>query len=174
MKKLYIDIETTGLITYQARICQIGLIWETDDFTDEKSILINPTIIIPENATKIHKITNEMVHNAQTFCDISLKLKSLFDKADCVIAYNGVNYDIPILKYEFLRCGIDLEFNNIVDPYLVWNKMEKKKLKDAYKRFVGEELDGAHDALIDIQATKKVLENMCKIYNCKIEDLINL
>lgn len=174
MKRLYIDIETTGLIIYEARIVQLGIIWQVNDFVDEKSILINPTIDIPENSTKIHGITNEYVKDAPLFKDIAPKLKTLFDKADCIIGYNAISYDIPILKYEFLRAGYDIEIKNVIDPYIIWGKMEKKKLKDAYKRFVGDDLEGAHNALNDIRATKKVLENMCKTYSCDMDDLIGL
>ena len=173
MRKLFIDIETTGLCLYTARICQIGIIWEDGDFMDQKSILVNPGVLIPEAATNVHKITNSLVGDKPYFKDIANKLKSLINKSDIIIAYNGIAYDIPILKYEFLRCGIDIEFNNIVDPYLVWNKMEKKKLKDYYYRFTGSQLENAHDAIYDIMATRDALEGMCKAYNCKIEDLIN-
>jgi len=172
MKVLYIDIETTGLITYHARICQIGIVWEHDGFVDEKSILINPTIPIPEEATRVHKIKDEDVQYAQTFKEIAPKLKSLFDKADVVIGYNIEAYDMPIIMYEFLRCGIELDEVKIIDVYKLWTKLEKRRLKDAYKRFIGDDMDGAHDALNDIKATKKVLEGMMKSYNFNINDCI--
>lgn len=174
MKALYIDIETTGLIIYQARICQIGLIWDNDSFSDEKSILINPLVPIPEQASKVHKITDDMVQNAQTFSEIAPKLKTLIDKADVIIGYNIIAYDWPIIKYEFFRAGIDIEDKPFIDVYKIWNQLEKKKLKDAYKRFVGDDMSGAHDALVDIQATKKVLEGMMKSYNFNMNDCIGL
>lgn len=176
MKALYIDLETTGLVTYNARICQIGLIWEHGGFTDEKSILINPMIPIPQEASKIHKITDDMVQSAQTFADIAPKLKSLFDKADIIVGYNIINYDYPILAYEFLRCGIELDQPQLVDVYKLWQQLEKRKLKDAFRRFVGEEMDedGSHNALYDIKATKKVLEGMMKSYNFTIDDCLGL
>ena len=36
----------------------------------------------------------------------------------------------------------------------------------------GDDMDGAHDALNDIKATKKVLEGMMKSYNFNINDCI--
>jgi DNA polymerase III subunit epsilon len=174
MKVLFIDLETTSLNLYKARICQIGLIWQDGEFIDQKTIMVNPNIPIPEECTKIHNITNEMVKDCPTMKEILPKLSKLINKADVIIGYNLVAYDIHVLKYEFLRNGYDFDDNiSLVDVYLIWNKLEKKKLKNAYKRFIGEEMENSHDAGADILATKKVLDAMMKSYNFRIEDVIN-
>ena len=65
--------------------------------------------------------------------------------------------------YEFLRCGIELDEVKIIDVYKLCTKLEKRRLKDAYKRFIGDDMDGAHDALNDIKATKKELIKLIKM-----------
>ena len=57
-----LDLETTGLSTTQDRIIEIGLVKRLSDGTvEEFSCLINPEMARPEEATKVHSITDEMV-----------------------------------------------------------------------------------------------------------------
>jgi DNA polymerase-3 subunit epsilon len=159
MKQLYIDLETTGLEVQKARICQIGLIY----LNKEKSILINPTIHIPQEASNIHKIYDEMVLNSPTFADISKPLYKLILDCDFVIGYNIRKYDWLILYIEFLRIGIELPHKPIIDVYEQVKLFEPtKKLKDVYLRYFNKQLENSHSALEDIIATKKVYEYLLK------------
>lgn len=58
----FVDLETTGLDVNKDRIVQIGI---KKLIQNEKPIyflkLVNPTIPIPVEATKVHGITDEMV-----------------------------------------------------------------------------------------------------------------
>lgn len=159
MKLLFIDLETTSLEVQKAKIVQIGLIYQNK----EKSILVNPTIQIPQEATNVHKITDQMVLNSPTFSDISKPLLSLINDCDAIVGYNIRKYDWPILYIEFLRCGIELPHKTIIDVYELISEIERsRKLKDVYLRLIGEKLEDAHDALIDITATKKIYEEILK------------
>jgi len=159
MKQLYIDLETTGLEVQKARICQIGLIYKNK----QKSVLINPSIHIPQEASNIHKIYDEMVLNSPTFTDISKPLYKLILDCDFVVGYNIRKYDWPILYIEFLRIGIELPHKPIIDVYEMISDIEKsRRLKDVYLRLTGNKLEGIHDALNDIIATKKVYEEILK------------
>lgn len=159
MKLLFLDLETTGLEVQKARICQIGLIYQNK----EKSILINPTIEIPQEASNVHKITDQMVLNAPIFTDISNSLLNLINDCDAVVGYNIRKYDWPILYIEFLRIGITLPNKTLIDVYeMIYDIEKSKKLKDVYLRLTGNKLEDAHDALNDIIATKKVYEEILK------------
>lgn len=159
MKQLFIDIETTSLETYKARICQIGLIYEDIN----KTILINPGISIPPETSKIHGIYNHMVQNAQTFQDISKSLFNIINKCDSIVGYNIRKYDWPILYIEFLRCGIELPNKTLIDVYELVDSYEpNKKLNSVYLRYFGENIQNAHDAGSDILATKKIYEYILK------------
>lgn len=155
MKLLFIDLETTALEVQKAKIVQIGLIY----LDKSKSILINPTIPIPQEASNIHKITDEMVLNAPTFSELANPILNIIKDCDAIVGYNCRRYDIPILYIEFLRCGIEMPQKPIIDVYEIISDLEKsRKLKDVYLRLVGEKLDGAHSAIEDIKATKKIYE----------------
>ena len=159
MKLLFLDLETTSLEVQKAKIVQIGLIYNNK----EKSILVNPTITIPQEATNVHKITDQMVLNAPTFSDISNPLLNIINDCDAIAGYNCKRYDIPILYIEFLRCGIEMPNKPVIDVYELISEIERsRKLKDVYLRLTGNKLDGAHSALEDIKATKTVYEEILK------------
>ena len=40
---------------------------------------------------------------------------------------------IHLTQYHILRCGIELDEVKIIDVYKLWTKLEKRRLKDAYK-----------------------------------------
>ena len=155
MKLLFIDLETTALEVQKARICQIGLIY----LDKSKSILINPTISIPQEASNIHKITDQMVLNAPKFSDISKQLYSLILDCDYIVGYNCRSFDIPILYIEFLRLGIEMPQKPIIDVYEQVKLFEpSKKLSDVYLRYFNKKLENSHSALEDIKATKMIYE----------------
>lgn len=156
---LYLDLESTSLKTYQARICEIGIIF--GDY--KKRILINPEVEIPEVCTKIHGITNEMVKAAPTFKQIAPNLLNLIMKADYIGGYNVRNYDYALLHTEFLRCGIEMPEKPIIDVYEIASELLKsKKLKDVFRILTGHELKNAHSAMADIEATKLIHEIIIK------------
>jgi DNA polymerase-3 subunit epsilon len=159
------DLETTSVDTETARIVQIAAIKiNHDGSTEEKNLLINPTIPIPLETSEIHGITDEMVKNAPTFKQVAQSMKNWFKGCD-VAGFNSDSYDIPVISAEMERCGItflDWEFN-LVDVMKMYRHFYPNKLTDIYKRFTGKELEDAHDALGDVKATmvvmKHILEN---------------
>jgi DNA polymerase III epsilon subunit-like protein len=72
MKKIIIDIETTGINPRNDRILEIGIIEvENWKIINEFSTLLNPKVKISENAYKVHKISEKMLIDAPTFEEIS-------------------------------------------------------------------------------------------------------
>lgn len=158
------DLESTGVDTESARIVQIAAIKRNVDGTkEEKNFLINPTIPIPIECTEIHGITDEMVKDAPTFKQIAKSVKNWFK--DCDIAgFNSDVYDIPLLCAEMDRAEvifIDWELN-LVDVLKMYRNFYSNRLTDIYKRFTGEELEDAHNALNDVRATDVVLDYILK------------
>jgi DNA polymerase-3 subunit epsilon len=164
------DLETSGLDVNKARIVE-ATFYNTE--TGEKHYyLLNPQIPIPEQATKIHTITNEMVMNQPTFKDIYKELHFILHKK-ILVGYNSVNYDTPILINEFKRVGLDFIPFKQIDLYVVWNTQEKtKKLSDAYKRFCNKELINAHRSDNDVSATEEILNKQIELWD--IETLLDI
>lgn len=162
---LILDTETTGL--YDAEIVEITIL-----NLDKKILfnsLIKPTICIPDDATRIHGITNEMVATSPNFPEIYDQIKSIIT-GKTVAIYNA-DFDVSILKY---CCQL--------------HKLKRLKFKcycimDLYARYYGEysdyhgnfkwqPLNGGHRATGDCLAVLDLIEEMA---NSKVtEDLESL
>ena len=156
------DLESSGVDTSTARIVQIAAKKRFPDGTVEvKNILINPTIPIPKEASDVHGITDEMVKDAPTFKQLAQAMQKWFHGSD-LLGFNSDSYDNILLIEEMNRAGVTfLDWEpNFVDVRKVFQKLYPNTLGDIYKRFFNKELDGAHDALIDITATDDILEYM--------------
>jgi DNA polymerase-3 subunit epsilon len=164
---IFFDVETTGLHVIRDRILQIAMIkfFKDGGDSEELSMIINPGIPISEEAYKVHGISSEDVANKPSFKDVAQKLYDFIGHSD-LAGYNSNRFDVPILAEEFARYGYDLDLDNrrLIDVQRIFYKMEPRTLKAAYQFYCSEELKDAHDALIDVRATVKVLEGQLAKY----------
>lgn len=155
----FIDLETTGVNLSTDRIVELAIIKLMPDGSRlTKRKLLNPQMPIPQASSDIHGITNEMVQDAPTFKDVANEVKQFIDGAD-LAGYNSNRFDIPMLMEEFLRIGMDVNFldRRMVDVQHIFYSMEPRTLTAAYRFFCNCELDNAHSAMADIEATIEVL-----------------
>lgn len=164
---IFFDLETTGVDTQQSRVVQIAATkLKTNGEKEHKQYLINPTIPIPQEASEVHGIYDEDVKDSPTFKELSKNMKAFFSGCD-LGGYNSDKFDIPLLNAEFERAGqgsIDWEFNS-VDVFSLYRKLFPNSLGDVYKRLVGKDLENAHDAKADIDATMEILEVLKKDFS---------
>ncbi len=100
-----IDIETTGLSRAKSRIIQIAVVsFVAGDASYTWSTYLNPGIPIPENATKVNNITNEMVASAPSFAHIMSDLERRLN-SNPLVSHN-LKYDTDILMAEFSKQGV--------------------------------------------------------------------
>lgn len=170
---VFFDLETTGVSTEYDRIVQMAFVKIfPDGKIVKKSKLINPTIPIPEGATNVHGISDEMVENELRFKQMANTIFNIFDGCD-VGGFNSRRFDLPLLRNEFKRCGIDYDYLQYKDiDVFVFEKYVRKelgittkyesKLSQLYKYYLGKSLDGAHDALIDVVGTIEVFNEQLK------------
>jgi DNA polymerase III subunit epsilon len=156
----FFDLETTGINVGKDRIVEVSVVKVSPDGT--KAVytkLVNPTIAIPEKASEIHGITDEMVKDAPTFKEIAGELNSFFGNSD-LAGYNSNKFDIPLLVEEFLRADVDFDLKGrkFIDVQNIFHKMEPRTLHAAYRFYCGKELTDNHSAEADALATYKVLE----------------
>lgn len=144
---------------------------------------------IPKQASDIHGITTEkalalgvpekmatdlyvsLVHGSRPICDGSRK----------VLAHNA-DFDIRLMRIAMLRSGYDKTFQEarpvesfctmkaatpIVNlpptPKMIaagFNKPKSASLSECIRHFFGEELEGAHDALVDVRACVRVYRHL--------------
>jgi len=173
---IFFDLETTGLSITQDRIVQIGYIKVMPNGTEEEgNLLINPEQHIPEEASNIHHITDEMVADKPTFRQMAGRLEQIFKGCD-LAGYNSNRFDVPLLIEEFLRADVKFDLSKVrfVDVQSIFYKKEPRNLTAAYRYYCGKNLEGAHSADADIRATYEVLQAQLERYqNDEVDPLQN-
>lgn len=151
-----IDTETTGLFKND-RIIEIGcVVFKDGKMLEEWSTLINPSRDL--GPTHIHKITPSMVSLAPNFEEISNDLRRLIN--DRIIVCHNANFDIRMMKQEFSRLGVDIDFGNPFCTMLGARQILPQgmdNLIDA-STFSGIPVEGAHSALGDARMTMSLFE----------------
>lgn len=163
---VFFDIESTGLNAYVDRICSICLIKVFPDGTNEtKYRLINPEMCIPLEASNIHNILDSTVEKEATFKQISKALLAWLDDCD-LCGYNILRFDLPLLKEEFFRCGIEWDVTKIklIDCHSIHCQMHPRTLTAAYEYYTDKNMQDAHDAQADVEATIEVFVSQLKKY----------
>ena len=156
---VFFDIESTGTNPYRDRIVEIAVIKVMPDGTREDVVRrINPTIPIPEGASAVHGIYDADVAEAPTFDVIAHNLFNYLDNCD-LAGYNIVKFDVPMLQEEFKRCGLvlDMKERKLIDVFNIFCRLYPRTLSAAYEFFCGGNLEDAHSALADTDATVSVL-----------------
>jgi len=90
-----LDTETTGL-GRKTEICELSILCGQTNKTIFNS-LVNPTIMIPDDAIAIHGITNQMVADAPTWEEVYPKVREVL-AGKLLVIYN-VQYDVRIMNY---------------------------------------------------------------------------
>ena len=157
---VFFDLETTGINFSHDRIVEISYLKVSPNGDEEmKTRRINPEMSIPAAATAIHGISDDDVKDCPTFKSLAKSLAVQIEGCD-LAGYNSNRFDIPMLMEEFLRAGveIDLRKRKLVDVQVIFHKMEQRTLSAAYKFFCGKELENAHSAEADTNATYEILK----------------
>ncbi len=153
------DLETTGLNVNECEIIEIGAVKMVGGHIVETfDTLIKPKEPIPEDATKVNNITNEMVAECLNIDQVFPDFYKFIDGA-VIVAYN-IDYDYNVLKAYGDKNGYVID-NRQVDAL----KLAKRALPQ-YKshklgkvvKVLGIQLDNAHRALFDTVATAEVLK----------------
>ena len=156
------DLETTGLDLVKDRVIQISYIKVYPDGREERgNEIVNPERLIPAEVEQLTGITNADVKNKPTFKQLAASLAEKFSGCDFA-GFNSNHFDIPLLAEEFLRAGIDFDFqkSRLIDAQTIFHKMERRNLAAAYKFYCGRNMEDdfeAHRADQDTEATYRVL-----------------
>lgn len=155
----FFDLETTGINITHDRIIEIAVIklMPNGDVL-KKSNLINPTISIPAESSVFHGLYDDDVKDKPTFKEVAKEYARFFEGSD-LAGFSVVKMDVPMLVEEFLRAGIDFDYQRkkIVDSQKIFHLMEKRTLAAAYRFYVNKELKDSHSAEADAEASMEVL-----------------
>jgi DNA polymerase-3 subunit epsilon len=156
---LILDTETTGL-DGNAEIVQIAIV--TTEGRAILNSLVKPSGKIPEEASRIHGITDEHVAIAPTWPDLWPAVRRVIE-GRVVVVYNA-DYDTRLLFQSGLFAGIPmLEINRLTEwhcamqQYAAWvGDWNSYRRSYRWQRLPG----GDHTALGDCLATLGVLKQM--------------
>jgi DNA polymerase-3 subunit epsilon len=163
----FFDLETTGVNISKDRIVEISILKiEPNGSEERKTWLVNPEIPIPKEVTAIHGISDADVADKPTFREISKAIYNMIKDSD-LGGFNSNRFDIPLLAEEMLRAEVDFDMKNrvAVDVQTIFHKMEQRTLSAAYKFYCGKNLEDAHSAEADTNATYEVLKAQLAKYD---------
>jgi len=171
------DLETTGPQVSTDKIVQLAYIkiWP-DGRVKEDSMLFNPGMEISRIASELCGITNKNVENELKFKDRAQEIWDIFN--NCYYSgFNVMNFDLPVLRREFIRLGMDFSYNvsQVIDSRVIFWFMVPRNLSSAYKYFCNKELKAEKNALSGVEASAEILlKQMERYHEFDNLDFINL
>jgi len=173
---IFLDLETTGLNIYRDRIIDITLLKIHPDGREEsKTRLINPEMPIPEESTKIHRITDEKVAGEPKFRQIAKGFRDFLEGCD-LCGFNIKGFDIPMLEAEFARVGVEFSRTGrlIIDTQVIFHKYNPRNLESAYLKYCGKNLEGSHTSDADARASAEILDAQLETHDELPKDIESL
>jgi len=186
MRIIVFDTETTGLpsskftLAEQPYVIQFAAVVYEYNFgsnlleeVEQINWYIKPKIEIPFDSTEGHCITNEQVKDSPSFKQIASQLHEIFAGCDVAVAHN-IEFDKMVLQIEFERAGLPKEFL----PSQLFDTMKETKdlcrlpgrlggyksprLSELHTFLFNESFENAHNAIFDVYATGRCLEELLK------------
>lgn len=162
MRQIVLDTETTGLDPATGdRIIEVAAI-ELYNFMptgQQFHVLIDPERDIPEEATRVHGFTAEMLRGKPIFAGIAGELLAFLRDSE-IVAHNAP-FDFGFLDAEFVRCGMPkLDRARMVDSLDIAKRRYPglPNSLDALCRRLGVDnsMRTSHNALLDVKLLAEV------------------
>lgn len=162
-----IDCEATGLEVERDRIIEIaGIRFNLERELGRFSFLVDPQMNIPEEVTKIHNITDDMVQGKPKIKEVLPEVLDFIGKD--IIVGHGIGFDIQLVEQEASRADIPcfIGKNKVIDTLRMarlYGECSVNSLEMLRKHFNIPE-EGAHRALNDVIVNVKVFQKLLYSY----------
>lgn len=191
---LFFDTETTGFYDKklpadhpaQPHLVQLAMCL-TDDVGEERlsaSLVIDCPYPIPAQASNVHGIDRDVSGTFGVDLEMAIDLfRHFYMRADLIVCHN-VAFDVPVMASEIGRfqkrlvaldkptfCTMESATPIVNLPPTErmlaagFNKPKPPKLEECVRHFFDEALDGAHDAMIDVTACRRVYFHLKTLEN---------
>jgi len=171
-----LDTETTGLDVKKDRIFEIGLVtFENGNRIESWGELVDPTVELDEKVVETTGVTTAEVAGKPVFGEVTDGIEERV-RGRIVVGYNILGFDMPILASEFERLGRPMPECQVVDVLIFARQLVKAgrhRLGDMASKF-GVEMDTAHRATADADATVRILLAMADQLPEDIDSLLRL
>ena len=167
MRSITLDIETTGLSFLEGhKIVEIGCVELLNNFPSGKTWqrYINPERLMPEEAFKIHGLSDEFLFNKPVFSDIIDDFLNFIKDSDLII--HNSRFDLPFINYELEinnSKALDPKNNKIIDTLTLARKMypgQSASLDALSRRYKINIERENHGALLDAEILAEVYLEM--------------
>jgi len=160
------SLETTGPSVSADKIIEIAYMKIMLNGRVKKGeVFLNPQIDISEESVAIHGITKKDLKDKPTFRKKANEIWDIFN--NCYYGgFNIVNFDLPLLRREFIRVGMRFEYTeaDIIDSKTIFNYMEPPTLSVAYNHYCHKDYLDVHRPRADVQAEVEILEKQLEKY----------
>lgn len=158
-----VDLETTDTNLRLAEIVEIAALKvRNNQVESEFSVLVNPCCHIPEKATKVNHITDDMVMDAPILDDV-IDAFLAFVGDDVIIGYNNAGYDMNILYDKILERRGTIFSNDYIDLLPTFRRalpeLDNHKL-ETVSEYYCLDTTGEHRALKDCYLTNACYERL--------------
>lgn len=139
------------------------------------SVYVNPGVPSHPAALKVHRIKDSDLTSLPPFSAHAQSLLAFLKGCD-LLGHNIKVFDVELLVKEFKLCDIDWSPDtagmNLLDTRQLYSQFDSGgNLESAYRKYVGDEMQGAHNAEADTIATLRVLCGMVT-KSAKIRDAV--
>jgi DNA polymerase III alpha subunit (gram-positive type) len=170
------DTETTGLakpnivdVSEQPKIIEFAAIKldaETLEEIDRIDFIVNPQEQIPSEITKITGLKNEDLIGEKPFIDHLEKLQEFFIGSKYLVAHN-IAFDVKMLFFELKRLKRFTKFPWPPVQICTVNQTmslanRRLNLTALHKILLGKEFEGAHRAMVDVEALTRCFKELVK------------
>lgn len=182
---LFFDTETTGFYDTrlpadhpsQPHVVQLAMLLADADGKERlsASLVIDCPFDIPARASEVHGIDRGVSGKFGVDLEMAIDLfRHFYRRADLIVCHN-VAFDMPVMASEIGRfqgrivtldkptfCTMETSTPIVNLPPTErmiaagFNKPKPPKLEECISHFFGETLEGAHDAMIDVTACRRV------------------
>jgi DNA polymerase III epsilon subunit family exonuclease len=180
VKIIAFDLETTGLDVSKEEIIEIGAILFSvkeskgrivPEKLDEFQYLVKASKPVPEKASEINKITNEMLLGAPPCMEVLQKFKTFCDGANYLVAHNAP-FDCSFLNAAYGKYSVSAPTNIVLDSIKIARKtiqLPEYKLGVIAKALEGRneisikiKNDSMHRALYDCEMLMHILVSILR------------
>jgi len=157
-----LDFETTGTSGKFNRAIEIGIVRvKNGEVLDTFQSFINPGTLVPYYITSLTGITNDDVHDAPFFEDLTSQIVDFI--GDSILVAHNMPFDYSFLQSEFMRADVLLPQNETLCTLKLARKLypelKSKSLGNLVQHF-GIRHKNVHRALGDAMVTAKLLIKM--------------
>jgi DNA polymerase III epsilon subunit family exonuclease len=158
---IMLDVETTGTSYKNDEIVEISLVrYVNGEIESSLNKLINPEVPIPRAASRVNKITDDMVQDQPVIADVINEIYEYMK--DWKIAGYNVTFDLDFLSEAFKKNGLALEKVLYIDVLPMAKKtisstdVNNYKL-ETIKKYLGIKTD-SHRSFVDCETTFEVMK----------------